>query len=191
MSGEGDPARSVLVWVGERTWRACVDAARLLPPADTRVSLIHVTESDPQESAHGAYLGLMGRRPPGRDPRSRITEFALNSARELLDAAARRLGRPCEKITRLGRPEREVVAAAADADLLIVARDGDNSRLGPKSLGKEARFVVDHAPCPVLLIWPGTAPGVATMPLAPRHQPPGHPPPGPPPPPPPPPGPPH
>jgi nucleotide-binding universal stress UspA family protein len=166
VTGEGDPTCSVLVWVGLRTWPACVDAARRLPPASTRITLIHVV--DPPEAADGAYLGLMGRRPPGRDPGSRITEFALNSAAELLDAAASRLGRPCDQIRRQGRPEQAVVTAAADADLLIVARDGDQSRLGPKSLGKEARFVVDHAPCPVLLVWPHDAPGIATLPRPPR-----------------------
>jgi nucleotide-binding universal stress UspA family protein len=168
MTEQGDPTRSVLVWVGERTWQACVDAARRLPPDSTRITLIHVTTTDPPEAAHGAYLGLMGRRPPGRDPGALITEFALNAAAELLDAAASRLGRPCARIGRQGRPEREVVAAAADADLLIVARDGDQSRLGPKSLGKEVRFVVDHAPCQVLLIWPSVTPSVATLPPAPE-----------------------
>jgi nucleotide-binding universal stress UspA family protein len=165
---EGDPTCSVLVWVGERTWQACIDAARRLPAASTRITLIHV--ADLPDAAEGAYLGLMGRRPPGRDPVSQITEFALNSAAELLDAAARRLGRPCDRIRRQGRPEREVASAAASADLLIVARDGDQSRLGPKSLGKEVRFVVDHARCPVLLIWPGDAPSVATLP-PPPHKP--------------------
>ncbi len=164
MTEEGDPARSVLVWVAERTWRACVDAARRLPAAGTRITLIHVTADDPPKAAHGAYLGLMGRRSPGRDPAARITEFADNSAAGLLDAAARRLGRPCARISRHGQPEREVVTAAVDAELLIVARDGDQSRLGPKSLGKETRFIVDHAPCPVLLIWPHAVPGLATAP---------------------------
>jgi hypothetical protein len=69
---------------------------------------------------------------------------------------------------RRGITEREVVTAAADARLLIMARDGDRSRLGPKSLGKAARFVVDHAPCPVLLVWPGTAPAVETIPPPPH-----------------------
>jgi len=59
------------------------------------------------------------------------------------------------------------VAASASADLLVLARDGDQARLGPKSLGKATRFVVDHAACPVLLIWPGSPPGVATIPR--RH----------------------
>jgi nucleotide-binding universal stress UspA family protein len=164
MAGKGNLTYSVLVWIGERTWQACIDAARRLPAAGTRITLIHVTADDPAEEARGAYLGLMGRRPSSRDPGSRIAEFARSSAAELLDAAALRLGRPCDRIGRHGHPEREVVTAAADADLLIVARDGDQSRLGPKSLGKEARFVVDHAPCPVLLIWPDAAPSVATIP---------------------------
>jgi hypothetical protein len=153
----------VLVLVGEGTWQACVDAARLLPTARTRITLIHVTSDGPPDAAHGACLGHTGRGPPGRDPASLITEFARGSAADLL-AAARRLGRPCDRIGRHGRPEREVVTAAAGADLLIVARDGDQSRLGPKSLGKETRFVVDHASRQVLLIWPGTAPGIATSP---------------------------
>jgi nucleotide-binding universal stress UspA family protein len=170
MTEQGDPVRSVLVWVGMRTWQACVDAARQLPAA-TRITLIHVTEDDPPDAARGAYLGLMGRRPPGPDPGARITEFERRSAAELLDAAAGRLGRPCDLVERHGRPERVVVTAAAGADLLILARDGDQSRLGPKSLGKEARFVVDHAPCPVLLIWPGPAPSVASLPEKPPKPP--------------------
>jgi hypothetical protein len=56
-----------------------------------------------------------------------------------------------------------VVAAAAGADLLILARDGDRSRLGPKSLGPADRFVVDHAPCPVLLVWQEDPPGPGTI----------------------------
>jgi nucleotide-binding universal stress UspA family protein len=171
MTEPGDATCSVLVWVSERTWQACIDAARRLPAASTRITLIHVTEDNPPNAAHGAYLGLMGRRPPSPDPAARITEFERHSAAELLDAAARRLGRPCDRIGRHGHPEREVVTAAADADLLIVARDGDPSRLGPKSLGKEARFVVDHAPCPVLLIWPGATPSVASIPPKPPKPP--------------------
>ena len=171
MTEPGDATCSVLVWVGERTWQACVDAARRLPAANTRITLVHVTEDNPPDAVRSAYLGLMGRRPPSPDPAARITEFERHSAAELLDAAARRLGRPCDRIERHGHPEHEVVTAAADADLLIVARDGDQSRLGPKSLGKEARFVVDHAPCPVLLIWPGAAPSVASIPPRPPRPP--------------------
>ena len=90
---------------------------------------------------------------------------------ELLAAAADRLGRAnVEQITiRGGRIEREIVAALADdVDLLVAARDGDRSRLGPHSLGHVTRFVVDHAPCAVLLVWPDEAPGVGSIPPPPH-----------------------
>lgn len=45
------------------------------------------------------------------------------------------------------------------------------ARLGPKSLGPASRFVVDRAPCPVLLIWPEPAPGLTTIPPPPPHPP--------------------
>ena len=76
---------------------------------------------------------------------------------------------PPSSTARRGRVEREVVAAAEDADLLVLARDGDHSRLGPRSLGPAVRFVVDHAPCRVLLIWPDVTPGTETMPPPPPH----------------------
>ncbi|HEX4253443.1 MAG TPA: universal stress protein [Streptosporangiaceae bacterium] len=174
MPGSG-PGKRILIWVTDETWRAAIDAVADLAPEPSSVTLLHVTPSDPPDVAHAAYLGLLGRGPAGRDPRARIADISASSAAELLDAAAGRLGRPCERIARTGRVEREVVAAAEGADLLIMARDGDRSRLGPKSLGKDSRFALDHAPCPVLLVWPEPAPTVGTIPPPP---PPGAPPPG-------------
>ena len=159
-----------------------MDAALDLAPAGARFTLLHVTSAEVPDAVHGAYAGLLGR--AGPDPGSRLEEMAAVSAGELLEAAAARLrrglGRSCERLEVAGRAERAVVAASAQADLLIVARDGDRARLGPKSLGKATRFVVDHAACPVLLVWPGSPPGVATIPPPPDHPPPPHhpPPPG-------------
>jgi nucleotide-binding universal stress UspA family protein len=159
--------RSVYVWVREGTWRATVDAALDLAPARARFTLLHVTPADVPDAVRGAYAGLFGR--AGPDPAARLEEMAAASAGELLGAAAERLGRDCERLEIAGRAERAVVAASAQADLLIVARDGDRARLGPKSLGKITRFVVDHAACPVLLVWPGSAPDVSTIPPPPHH----------------------
>jgi hypothetical protein len=64
----------------------------------------------------------------------------------------------------------------------VLARDGDRTRLGPHSLGPHSRFIVDHAPCPVLLVWPEPPPGPSTLPPPPPPPPPGGPPPPPPPP---------
>jgi nucleotide-binding universal stress UspA family protein len=144
-----------------------VDAALDLAPAGARFTLLHVTPAEVPDAVRGAYAGLFGR--AGHDPAIRLEQMAAISAAELLAAAADRLGRPCKRLDVQGRAERAVVAASAQADLLIVARDGDRSRLGPKSLGKTTRFVVDHAACPVLLVWPGSAPDVATIPPPPHH----------------------
>lgn len=159
---------AVIVWIVEGTWPACVDAARTHVPADSEITLLHVTGHESPGAAHGAFAGLLGRGHPERDPGTRMERMAADSARALLDAAAGRLGRDCARVTRSGRVEREVVTAAEGADLLIVARDGDHSHLGPRSLGPTGRFVVDHAPCPVLLVWPETTPAPATMPPPPH-----------------------
>jgi nucleotide-binding universal stress UspA family protein len=167
LSAENAMARSVVIWVSEGTWRAAVDAALSLAPAGARFTLLHVTPDDVPDAAHGAYRGLFGR--GGPDPGARLDELAATSASELLGLAARRLGQDCDQREVQGQTERAVVRAAADADLLVMARDGDRSRLGPKSLGKAARFVVDHAACPVLLVWPESAPDMATLPPPPHH----------------------
>jgi nucleotide-binding universal stress UspA family protein len=159
--------------VCEGTWPASVDAGLSLAPAGARFTLLHVTPADVADAAHGAYQGLFGRgRGVGRDPGARLDELATASASDLLARAAARLGRSCEELEIHGHTERAVVAASAQADLLVMARDGDRSRLGPKSLGKAARFVVDHAACPVLLVWPEPAPDIATIPPPPHHAPP-------------------
>ena len=162
---------TVIAWIVEGTWPACVDAAGIYAPEGTEIILLHVTGRDVPGAAYGAYAGLLGRGRPERDPGTRLQQLAAASAQQLLGAAAERLGRPCTRLERSGRIEREVVAAAEGADLLILARDGDRTRLGPRSLSPASRFVVDHAPCPVLLVWPETTPGIATIPPPPSGPP--------------------
>jgi nucleotide-binding universal stress UspA family protein len=159
--------RSIVIWIREGTWRATVDAALRLAPSPARFTLLHVTSPAAADAAHGAYRGLLGR--GGHDPGERLEALASASAADLIEAAARRLGRECERREIQDDTERAVVAASAHADLLIVARDGERSRLGPKSLGRATRFVVDHAACPVLLVWPEAAPDVGTIPPPPHH----------------------
>lgn len=155
---------AVVVWIVEGTWPACVDAARRHVAEDAEIVLLHVTGHDVADAAHGAFAGLLGRGHPERDPGTRVEHLAAASAESLLQAAADRLGRPCTRVERTGRVEREVVAATEGAELLVLARDGDRTRLGPHSLAPSSRFVVDHAPCPVLLVWPEPAPDLMTMP---------------------------
>jgi nucleotide-binding universal stress UspA family protein len=171
----------VVVWITEAGWEACVDTAAALAPADAGVTLLAVPSGALEEVAAGGRAGLLGRRPP-RPRGPSWDEVADDAARALLADAGERLGRQAETALRHGRVEREVVAACVGADLLVLACDGDDERLGPKSIGRHARFVVDHAPCRVLLVWPGEPPA-AELPPPPPHERGEGPPPAPPPPP--------
>jgi nucleotide-binding universal stress UspA family protein len=156
----------VVVWIRERGWEACVDAAAALAPDAADLTLLAVPEADLEEVAAGGRAGLLGRHP--RPPRGPSWDAVADEAAQgLLAAADERLGGAARTELRHGRPEREVVEACAGAGLLVLVRDGE-ARLGPKSLGRHARFVVDHAPCPVLLVWDGPAPAIDTLPPPPR-----------------------
>jgi nucleotide-binding universal stress UspA family protein len=163
----------VVVWITEGTWPGCVDAAARLAPPDAEVTLLHVTDAEVAEAVHGAFHGLLGR--ARHDPAAVLAELAEPAEQDLLAAAAERLGRPAGTETRSGAVEREVVAACGPADLaadlLGCAPDGEHDRLGPHSLGHHTRFVVDHAPCAVLLVWPDEIPTVETIPPKPPHPP--------------------
>jgi nucleotide-binding universal stress UspA family protein len=170
----------IIVWLTESTWPACVDAASDFPEA--QVVLLHVIDPESVEAAEAARAGLFGRGIRATAPAAHRIMVEAQAA--LLDAAEARLDGPARRLARTGRAEREVVTACADADLLVLGRDGDHTRLGPRSLGRATRFVLDHAPCRVLLVWPDEPPSLATLPAPPPE---GGPPPGPHPPPPPPP----
>ena len=147
----------VLIWIMEGTWRATVATAAAFLPADADITLLHVTESEVEAVARGARFGLLGR--ALQAPAESLQVISEQSARDLLAEAQQLLGRQAVREVRRGRVEREVVAAAEEMDLLVLARDQGRAHRGPRSLGPTTRFVVDHAPCAMLLVWPdGTAP---------------------------------
>ncbi|MGH2873659.1 MAG: universal stress protein [Solirubrobacteraceae bacterium] len=155
-----------LVWISESSWELCADRARELLAADAEVTLLHVAAGDAERLAADPVPERLGRhRPPPPGPA--IRELSEAGAQELLKSARQRLRRDARTLSLHGRVERLVVQTAAGADLLLLARDGQ-PRPGPGSLGPRTRFVVDHAPCAVLLVWPGAPPSVDSIPW-PRH----------------------
>jgi nucleotide-binding universal stress UspA family protein len=141
-----------LIWIVEDTWKSTILAARALLAADAEVTLLHVAASDAEAVASSARHGLLGRPHPARaEP---IRAASQQSARALLAEAQTLLGRQARCEARHGRVELELLAAAEEMDVLVLARDGDRAHRGPRSLGHTARFVVDHAPCAVILVWP-------------------------------------
>jgi nucleotide-binding universal stress UspA family protein len=167
-----------LVWIIEDTWQATIDDAKALLPSDAEITLLHVASTEPEAVARAARRGLLGRHPPPPPAPQQLQTISEQAAQELLTEAQARLGRSATLQSRRGRVEREVVAAAELADVLVLARDGDRERLGPRSLGPATRFVIDHAPCRILLIWSDVVPELETIPPPP---PPGARPPHPPP----------
>jgi nucleotide-binding universal stress UspA family protein len=150
-----------LLWITENSWEECVDRARAILPANAEVTLVHVAPSDVEDLAAGGPPGRLGRRRPP-PPGPPLRAIAGEEAQALLERARARLGRSAELDSRRGRVEREVVAACAGVDVLLAVRDG-RLALSPESLGPRARFVVDHAPCAVLLVWPEPPPGLETI----------------------------
>jgi nucleotide-binding universal stress UspA family protein len=153
-----------LVWIIEDTWQATIDDANAFLPGDAEIALLHVASTEPETVARAARRGLLGRHPTPPPVQQELRMISEQAAHELLTEAQARLGRPATLQARRGRVEREVVSAAEGIDILILARDGDRERLGPRSLGPATRFVIDHAPCQVLLIWPDSAPELTTIP---------------------------
>ncbi|MFT4225225.1 universal stress protein [Micropruina sp.] len=154
----------IVIWVREGTWPACVDAARELAGSESaEVTLICVRESSPGGPPDPGFGSLMGR---GRRRKAteEIDQLSQDAAETMLRRAQERLGQEATARLETGFPERVVTAAADGADYLILGRDGDRRRLGPQSLGKHTRFVVDHAPCRVLLIWPDRVPDLGSIP---------------------------
>lgn len=156
----------VVIWISEDTWEGCVDRARALLPEDAEITLLHVAPSEVEELASQGGARLFGRHPPPPHG-APLRAIAEEEAQAVLESARSRLARPAEIDSRRGKIEREVLEACAGADLLVLARDG-RPRLEPKSLGPRTRFVLDHAPCEVLLVWPESPPGLDTIKLPPH-----------------------
>ncbi len=159
-----------VVWLVEGTWEACVDAAARLGVTEAR--LVHVLDERTEAGWEGGPLGLMGR---GRRSPATAAHPLDDAAAGLLAAAAARFGAAggaqVEQVELHGRTETAVLDACAGADVLVCARDGVRTERGPRSLSKVTRYVVDHAPCAVLLVWPEEAPADVDLPPAPHPRP--------------------
>jgi nucleotide-binding universal stress UspA family protein len=120
------------------------------------IGLLYVTDTGPRhdiEHIRERFLRRPGP-PPPQEREMRQAEKA--SAQDILGEGLHYLP-GAETLQREGRPEREIVNTAAEwqADLVIVcprAEYDHKPTIGPKSVGHTARFVLDHAPCPVLLM---------------------------------------
>ena len=131
-------------------------AGRTVALQSAEVVLAHVIdESFPEAWRQVASHHWPGRHAEPRDP-PRVQEAARRLAKDVLDDALALTSEWPAAIRRsvdlVGNPERELVRLVLEerADLIVVGQH--RFELGPHALGRCARFVVDHAPCQVLLV---------------------------------------
>jgi nucleotide-binding universal stress UspA family protein len=117
------------------------------------IGVLYVTDTRPQEEMERHRERFLRPPHPPLPRREQMRQAEEASAQEILEEGSRYLG-GAETLRRTGRPEREIVQAAAEwrADVLVIC--SRSPQVGGPLLGHVARFVLDHAPCPVLLVRP-------------------------------------
>jgi len=125
--------------------------------ADERIiGLLYVTDSGPHHEIERKREWLLRSRHPSGPLQEKIQSAEVGAAQDILQEGVRYLPQ-AEMLSREGRPEQEIIQCASEwhADLIVICSRSPafgGPALGPKSVGHVARFVLDHAPCPVLLL---------------------------------------
>ena len=128
----------------------------LIATDERTVGLLYVTDTGPHHEMERKREGLLRPRHPSGPLREKIQQAEVFAAQDILQEGLRYLPQ-AQKLSREGRPEQEIVQCASQwhADLIVICPRSPGfggPAVGPKSVGHVARFVLDHAPCPVLLV---------------------------------------
>jgi len=132
--------------------------ASLLPADTATIGLLYVTDTLPHDEMERRRERALRPRHTGPLRNERLRQAEQYAVQDILEEGKRSFPN-AETLHREGRPEREIVQLAAEwyADVIVIcprAPTWDGPRMGPKSVGHVARFVLDHAPCLVLLVRP-------------------------------------
>jgi nucleotide-binding universal stress UspA family protein len=130
--------------------------ANVAPVAGTTVIFAHVVDTD----IEGQWSDMVGhrwlRQAGSQGERDRFMAAAKQAADEIVQQAlalsAHWPATERRPVTLSGNPERELVRLALQEQADVLAIGQHRRELGPHALGRCSRFVVDHAPCPVLLV---------------------------------------
>ena len=124
--------------------------------------LLHVIDTGPRHDWKDFLRGPLHPRPHHDQlPHERAIiaagEAASRAVIEEAMQAAQRFGLKATEIIREGQPEKIIIQVAREMEVTLIAiwaREGraGHPRIGPAALGHTARFVIDHAPCDVLLL---------------------------------------
>jgi nucleotide-binding universal stress UspA family protein len=128
----------------------------MLPTDNLTLGAIYVTDSGPHGEMERQRERYFRTGPLSPQRKEQMQQVEQHAAQDILDEGSRYLP-GAEQLLKTGRPEREIVAAATawKANMIVICPRSPNkpdAPTGPKSVGHVARFVLDHAPCPVLLV---------------------------------------
>ncbi len=126
------------------------------PDEERTIGLLYVTDTGPHHEMERKREFLLRPRHASGPLQEKIQQAEIGAAQDILQEGLRYLPQ-AETLSREGRPEHEIIQCAAEwhADLIIICPRSPafgSPVVGPKSIGHVARFVLDHAPCPVLLL---------------------------------------
>lgn len=152
----------VICAIGQRGGPELIEGLVKIIGNEAECLLLHVIDTGPRHDWKDYLRGPLHRRPhPDKLPH----EAAIRSAEEaasrtvIEDAmqAAQRFGFKATEIIKEGQPEKIIIQVAREMEVTLIAiwaREGGagHPRIGPAALGHTARFVIDHAPCDVLLL---------------------------------------
>ena len=128
--------------------------------SEGKILLVYVVDSRPAEEMREARARFFGRVGHGDE---RMAAADERTAQDVLAEAVTigvQLGIPPARLGQLtlhGRPEQEIIRAANEQGVKLIVvgaryRGAGRPLIGPESIGHVARFVLDHAPCDVLLL---------------------------------------
>jgi nucleotide-binding universal stress UspA family protein len=132
-------------------------ALSTLVAADERtIGLLYVIDLGPHHEIERKREGLLRPRHLRGPLYEKMRQAEVASAQDILQEGLHSLP-GAQTLSREGNPEREIIQCASkwNADMIVICPRSPvfgGSALGPKSVGHVARFVLDHAPCPVLLV---------------------------------------
>lgn len=150
----------VLCAIGRRGGAELARRALELAGANPELTLLYVIDSGPRRDLD-QWTGPLRRGPLGGPARTHAIEAAEDSSSDEIlteaEAAAQQAGVSATRRVERGKAEQVIVAVAREIGAELVAirareRPEEHPLQGPPSIGHTARFVVDHAPCDVLLV---------------------------------------
>jgi nucleotide-binding universal stress UspA family protein len=131
-------------------------SSTMLNSAELTIGLLYVIDSGPRGDIERTRERFFRPHHLPTPREEKLRQAEATAAQEILQEGQRYFAQ-AETLQREGRSEREIVQCAVEwhADLILIcprSPEFASPPSGPKSVGHAARFVLDHAPCPVLLI---------------------------------------